>query len=184
MNEAKVITWLCVLWMLPQEVFTVPGRTRGGRAGRKSRYHRIHHTLNDATLLSRLAARAEAGAQAESDPSVDSRERSVCAAGAVRDADEGDQSAASLSQLLSSSSSSSPLAVGLPGPPAAEAPAALLFASKPTADSTVALRVEHLFQLGHVQRAMRSLVSTTGKADLDQPAERDALRALHHPCSS
>ena len=43
MNEPKVITWLCVLWMLPQEVFTVPGRARGGKAGRKSRYHRIHH---------------------------------------------------------------------------------------------------------------------------------------------
>ena len=33
MNETKVVTWLCVLWMLPQEVFTVPGRTRGGKAG-------------------------------------------------------------------------------------------------------------------------------------------------------
>ena len=59
MNESKVVTWLCVLWMLPQEVFTVPGRTRGGKAGRKSRHHRIHHALGDATLLSRLAARVE-----------------------------------------------------------------------------------------------------------------------------
>ena len=42
MDEAKVVTWLCVLWMLPQEVFTVPGRTRGGKAGRKSRQHRLH----------------------------------------------------------------------------------------------------------------------------------------------
>ena len=49
-------------------------------------------------------------------------------------------------------------------------------------DSSVALRVEHLLRLGHVQRAMRSLVSTVGKADLDQAAERDALRALHPSC--
>src|SRR6202000_1585556 len=62
MDERKVITWLCVLWMLPQEVFTVPGRTRGGKAGRTLRHHRIHHILNDAALLARLAARAEGGA--------------------------------------------------------------------------------------------------------------------------
>ena len=49
--------------------------------------------------------------------------------------------------------------------------------------SSATLRVEHLLRLGHVQRTMRSLVLTTGKADLDQAAERDDdLRTLHHPC--
>ena len=175
MNEPKVVTWLCVLWMLPQEVFTVPGRTRGGKAGRKSRHHRIHHALSDATLLSRLAARAEGGAETPTQhPSSP-----ACEAGSAWVENAAVESLPSLSVL-------SPL------PQSVEADAACHSAAVPAdgrgaaprapTDSSIALRVEHLFRLGHVQRAMRSLVSTTGKADLDQPAERDALRALHPPC--
>ena len=49
---------------------------------------------------------------------------------------------------------------------------------RPT-DPRVARRVEHLFRLGHRQRAMRALVSTTGMADLDEADERATLDELH-----
>jgi hypothetical protein len=180
MSEAKVVTWLCVLWMLPQEVFTVPGRTRGGRAGRMSRHHRIHHALNDATLLGRLAEMAEgvAGAPAQHPCSA------ADAAGGARD---GDAASVSPPSLLLLSPLPSPAGADAARPSAAAAAAAARTdhqradAGVPT-DGRVALRVEHLFRLGHVQRAMRSLVSSTGKADLEQAAERDALRALHPLC--
>ena len=63
-DVTRVVTWLCVLWMLPQEVFTVPGRSRGGKHGRKLRHHRIHYMLNDAALLGRLADSVEGRAVA------------------------------------------------------------------------------------------------------------------------
>ena len=159
MNETKVVTWLCVLWMLPQEVFTVPGRTRGGKAGRKFRHHRIHHALNDAELLGRLAARAEEGADLH--PAQQSSSPACAAAGSSRDGDAAGASPLSLSPL-----SSLPLSAEVDAAchsAAAPANGGGAAAIVPT-DSSVALRVEHLFRLGHVQRAMRSLVSTTGKA--------------------
>ena len=177
MNETKVVTWLCVLWMLPQEVFTVPGRTRGGKAGRKSRHHRIHHALTDAELLGRLAARAEEGADHHA--AQQSSSPAYAAAGSSRDEDAAGASPLSLSPLSSLPLSAEVDAAGHSA--AAPANGGGAAAIMPT-DSSVALREAHLFRLGHVQRAMRSLVSTTGKADLDQAAERDALRALHPSC--
>lgn len=175
MNEGRVITWLCVLWMLPQEVFTVPGRTRGGKAGRKLRHHRIHHILNDATLLGRLAARAEEGADSTT-------ERQVSDAAANGDQQDGDATRETLSSLAAAEQHYHAWPGSEVGDEVREDATAAAGHrgawTRPT-DCNIALRVEHLFRLGHVQRAMRALVSTTGKADLDQTAERAALRALH-----
>ena len=181
MNETRVVTWLCVLWMLPREVFTVPGRSRGGKAGRKSRHHRIHHALSDATLLARLAARAEEGTV----PPAQHPSSLARAVGGGREEQATGESLESLESLPTLSS----LSLSAEGDAEDCSTAVASVDGRGTApaaptDSGVALRVEHLFRLGHAQRAMRSLVSTTGKADLDQAAERDALRALHPPCPS
>jgi hypothetical protein len=178
MNEAQVITWLCVLWLLPQEVFTIPGRMRGGKAGRKSRHHRIHHILNDAALLGRLAARVEE----RTGHVADSESRPAGAPAAVDAVQSASPAAASLS-CLSPAGQHSDDAAALPdselevNEPARTAPDDEV--RIPSADERVAARVEHLFRQGHAQRAMRALVSTTGMADLDQPVERATLRALH-----
>jgi hypothetical protein len=162
MDERKVITWLCVLWMLPQEVFTVPGRTRGGKAGRKLRHHRIHHLLNDAALLARLAARAEgvagpgpppAGVESPADPT-----------GALRD----------WTDSLPSCSENDGSTVHNAAPAPEGGAACALPAAR-----AAALRAEHFFRQGHLRRALRALACTTGKADLDLAAERAVLSALH-----
>ncbi len=176
MDEARVITWLCVLWLLPQEVFTVPGRTRGGKAGRKSRHHRIHHILNDAALLGRLAVRVEERTGHVAD---------TCSASvpAAADAAHGAPPAAASLPCLSPSGQHSDgdavLANAEMEAKEAVRTATTDEARTPSADERIAARVEHLFQLGHAQRAMRALVSTTGMADLDQAVERATLRALH-----
>jgi len=175
MNEGKVITWLCVLWMLPQEVFTIPGRMRGGKAGRKLRHHRIHHILNDATLLGRLAARAEEVA----DPTAGSQGSHAAAAGDQQDGDATRETLPSLAVAEQHYQVWPGSEAGGGVPDGATAAAGHRGAWTRPTDCSVALRVEHLFRLGHVQRAMRALVSTTGKADLDQAVERAALRDLH-----
>jgi len=178
MNEAKVITWLCVLWMLPQEVFTVPGCTRGGKMGRKLRHHRIHHILNDAALLSRLVARAEAG----SDSALEGKEAYDHNAAVEHQLntmatwelqDRSPREAPEHSSVHAGSGAGD-------GRGVETAPVNGHEEAWPT-ERNAALRVEHLFRQGHVQRAMRALVSTTGKADLDVIAERAALSALHPP---
>ena len=177
MNEAKVITWLCVLWMLPQEVFTVPGRTRGGRMGRKLRHHRIHHILNDAALLSRLAARAETG----SDSAMEGQEayHDTAVAHQLNRVATWELEDLSPMEGLEQCSGQAGSGAG-DGVRGDTAPVDCHEGTCATpTDRNAARRVEHLFRLGHVQRAMRTLVSTTGKADLDLAPERAALSALH-----
>jgi hypothetical protein len=183
MNEDKVVTWLCVLWMLPQEVFTVPGRGRGGKTGRKLRHNRIHHILNDATLLSRLAARAET----RPDGAVESQDSDGAAAAVhtqragvvMPDLQHLSPGVTGTEQREVGTGERAGVRVDVAVPPVDDHGAAGTWPPVRPKDRDVARRVEHFFRLGHTQRAMRALVSTMGKADLDQATERAALRALH-----
>ena len=57
MDEPTVAQWVVALLMLPNEVFTIPSRTRGGARGGKSRRHRVRHRLSDTGLVSRMVSR-------------------------------------------------------------------------------------------------------------------------------
>ena len=170
MNELKVITLLCVLWMLPQEMFTVPGRSRGGKQGRRSRHHRIHHMLNDDGLLSRLAARVERGA-----PPDQVRDAGAAPGECGEASTPGDSFASMVDDVEFSDDGQGQDGAAVAGISAADSAEGCAHPMDPR----VARRVEHLFRLGHQQRAMRVLKSTTGMADLDQEHERSTLSGLH-----
>ena len=170
MNELKVITLLCVLWMLPQEMFTVPGRSRGGKQGRRSRHHRIHHMLNDDGLLSRLAARVERGA-----PPDQVRDAGAAPGECGEASMPGDSFASMVDDVEFSDDGQGQDGAAVAGISAADSAEGCAHPMDPR----VARRVEHLFRLGHQQRAMRVLKSTTGMADLDQEHERSTLSGLH-----
>jgi hypothetical protein len=177
MNERKVVMLLIVLWLLPQEVFTVPGRSRGGRQGRKNRHHRIHHVLNDAALLGRLAERVERAAHGDGPDQV----RAASADGVCR---EGRASCDPLAFVGDAMEQSGGLRSEDDASAAGTAAAGFVEECVQPTDSRVAQRVGHLFRLGHCQRAMRALVSTSGVADLDQDEERTTLKGLHPGCPS
>ena len=170
MNELKVITLLCVLWMLPQEMFTVPGRSRGGKRGRRSRHHRIRHMLNDGGLLSRLAARVERGA-----PPDQVRDAGAAPGECGEASMPGDSFASMVDDVEFSDDGQGQDGAAVAGISAADSADGCAHPMDPR----VARRVEHLFRLGHQQRAMRVLKSTTGMADLDQEHERSTLSGLH-----
>ena len=167
MDEQKVLRLLCVLWMLPQEVFTVPGRTRGGKAGRKLRHHRIHHLLNDASLLGRLAESAE-----ECVGPAGGHHGASGSAPLPEGPSDGDAVRVPPRSASSDGSGGVPVALSTRADRDAGTDVS-------AADRAAALRAEHLLRLGHVPRALRALTSTIGKADLDDASERATLRALH-----
>jgi hypothetical protein len=169
MDERTVTAHLCVLWMLPQEVFTIPGRSRGGKKGRRQRHHRIHHALNDKGLIARLTNTAMSGTAvpaAQDDPSDALQPLSDMTL-----SDDEDTPPRSPSPE-DSDVSTQPCSPGDQSDTSVEA----------AGDARVIQRVEHFFGRGHAVRALRCLTSTRGKANLDLAAERSALQALHPPC--
>jgi Reverse transcriptase (RNA-dependent DNA polymerase) len=167
MDETAVIAHMCVLWMLPNEVFAVPSRG-GGKARRRNRLNRIRAKLSDDAMLSSMMAELHVS--------------NVHAA----DTTAADMHGAGTSPLyedcpepsspgLHSPSPRDPDTVSLPSHPSSTTP-------RPTAghrDSHAVRRVERMFALDDPGRAMQALTSTTRIADLDQAAEREKLRCLH-----
>jgi hypothetical protein len=162
LDEAIIVGHLCVLWMLPMAVFSAPGRSRGGARGRRSRHHRIHHALEDKDLAGRLLSHVLQGdrepAPEEDDDALPSGLEHPFTG---EDSGEGD---ASMGRATPGSMTSS--------------------TAETLADARAVQRVEGLLRNGHSQRALRSLSSTTSKADLQLASERALLRDLHPACPS
>jgi hypothetical protein len=54
MDVPTVVSHLGAFWSLPREVFAIPARSRGGKAGKRIRHHRIYHKLKDESLVQRV----------------------------------------------------------------------------------------------------------------------------------
>ena len=166
MDELLVTKRIIALWILPQEVFTIPGKIRGGLKNRQARLRRIARNLNDPNLHERV--------QDMADELCQSMEWCLDPHAAVDD--DWDYE--------------SELAVNVQRPPTEAAreqddsilgTADLEYLSLHDHDPDVAAayRASRLIRSGHLNRAMQTMKSTTNKADLDDPAERAAIAALH-----
>jgi len=168
MDERAVVAHLCVLWMLPGEVFAVPTRTGGGKVKRRNQHHRIHHRLRDDALVRRLTAEAM---NRSADLSRDS-EDDVCT-------DTDDCLTSSLDMVLvdvvHDNSSDQGTSSDDPGGIDRESENC----SRKAVDTKAAKRAHTMFETGHPHRAMQALKSTTRKADLNVAEEREKLRLLH-----
>ena len=160
----EVVAHLCVLWMLPGEIFTVPSRSGGGSARRKNRHNRIHGKLNDDGLIMRMmqevmrlkeltSADAEADAWGSVTSVLQLHNRPP-----VPDDTPTESIDADLAEVI---------------PP--------LVKDKRAIDVKAVQRAQRMFERGHSFRAMQALTSTSEMADLDKPEERVTLRSLHPP---
>ena len=171
MDELLLTKRIIALWILPQEVFTIPGKIRGGAKNRKAQLHRIARNLNDPNLYDRVLGMA--------DELCHSMEELLLAPHAP----DYDWDYASGMEVG---------AVPRPSDPASVAEASILATSdleftssnEPDPDIAAAYRASSLFKKGYETRAIHTLKSTTKKADLNSDVERAAVAALHPPCMS
>ena len=158
MDIHGVITNLCILWMLPAEVFSSPGHSGGGASRRRNRYNRIKRKLSDEGLITRMMKELIARPSA----AVDGPDA---------------EGWSSLASALNVSTSDPDLS-----PRSPEHERTINTAAAHTQrddDKRCVQRSERLFRLGHSYRALQALTSDTELADLDLPEERETLRALH-----
>ena len=184
MDEAKVIGLVCVLWLLPAAVFATPGRTRGGRRGRRSRHHRIHHALEDRQLLAKLFTQVW-GDQLQRGNTDDESEGILQRIADARDDDASVASSRDDAAMLGDASECAEQS----------SPSSLQSDNDSHSDSDcehsgareakrAAQQVECHMAAGHLTRAMRCLSSTSSKADTRLAGERERLKVLHPSCPS
>lgn len=170
LDELLVTKRILALWVLPQEVFTIPGKVRGGAKNRQAQLRRIARNLNDPNLYDRALGVADElchpmelffdshapdydwDYESEMEVSTDPRPSESAPA--------GDESILGTSDLEYTSS------------------------HEPDPDIAAASRASSLIRKGYLNRAVQMVKSTTDKADLNSPAERAAVAALHPPCTS
>jgi hypothetical protein len=171
MDELLVTKRIIALWVLPQEVFTIPGKIRGGFKNRQAQLRRIACNLNDPNLHERV--------QGMVDELCHSMEWCLDPRAVDSDWDYESESAVNVhpppSEVVRREVEDSILGT-----------ADLEYSSLQDRDPdvTAASRTSRLIRLGHLNRAMQTIKATTNKADLDDPAERAAVAALHPPCTS
>lgn len=162
MDTRAVIAHLCILWMLPGEIFTTPSRSGAGAARRRNRYNRIHHKLNDDGLIQRMMN--------EVTKELDTP------------GNEPDSEHDAWVSLISSPNSRHDDRITTPAADTTAddlATGARQNKTQRDNDRKCVQRVQRLFEQGHSYRAMQALTSDTDMADLNLPDERAKLRTLH-----
>ena len=163
MDERAVITQLCVLWMLPGEIFAVP--PRGGKKAKRNRLNMIQRRLDDGGLIDRVTQRMLDSLPA---PAGDEeRAWAIAAATAITDSESDTSDSSDSSQCASDEETDS----------AVQHAAALTRLR--AADKRAVQRAERMFELGDIDRALQAVASTSEPVDLNDSDEREKLRRLH-----
>lgn len=203
MDVHAIITNLCILWMLPTEVFSSPSRTGGGAQRRKSRHRRIHHLLSDDQLIGRMMQELTTGLDnihTSSYSDSDEADWALLASLSLPIEQQKTASSALDADPDSSHSASADLHSGTDvygggcssqlGPAEvstiSSSSSSSLYRESETVhhdrkerDRRCIQRVQKLFEDGHSHKAMETLSSATELADLNSPEERAKLRTLH-----
>ncbi len=184
MNEAEVVGHICVLWLLPASVFSVPGRARGGQRGRRHRRNRIHHALYDRELIARLFASVMQSQDSVQDRSMEVSQSSVAGNAdnhrnmVIRDHSISDTDCCEPNSDPANSFNDNTLEHDQSDSQS------LSQSGKLSESARASQRVEAHLRAGHLKRALTCLTSTSTKADTRLASERDLLRHLHPSCPS